>query len=101
MWIVPSSPAASVPWFIWLMAVGVAGSSVMPKRGAWLRLSEPSAFGAVRSPITRRPAPLPCGSYVTVGNVPTSAQKLVSKYVFHAAWAVFANDAPRPVMFDP
>ena len=73
----------------------------MPKRGTWLRLSEPSALGAVRSPMTRRPAPLPCGSYVTVGNVPTSAQKLFSNSVFHAACALFANEAPRPMMFDP
>jgi hypothetical protein len=58
----PSSPTASVPWFIWLMAVVVGGSSVMPNLGGWLRLRLPSALGAVRSPITRRPAPLPWGS---------------------------------------
>ncbi len=101
VWIVPSSPTASVPWFICAIAVGVGGSSVMPNRGVWLRLRLPSALGAVRSPTTRRPAPLPCGSYVTVGNVPTSAQCCVSKYVFQAACAEFANDAPRPTMFVP
>ena len=82
-------------WF-----VGLTGSSLMPKRGAWLRLWEPSALEPVRSPTARRPAPEPCDSYVTVGPLPL--QKTGLKLGMNT-WlcADAANDAPRPMALSP